>query len=307
MQPHGIMFHHFYDATHPRGQGAMSARELEELILSLGTKRILPAREWVDRAAAGTLSPNHLCLTFDDNLRCQFDVAYPVLKKFGLTAFWFVYTSVLQGKLERLELYRQFRTLYFSSVDSFYDAFIRAVECSDGGRRILKHLAGFNPRTYLAQFPFYTESDRQFRFLRDEVLGPDAYHRVMDELFVTMNVDVRELSRGLWMDEACLRQLHADGHVIGLHSHTHPTRVEHLSAAEQRREYSTNRDTLTSILGERPTVMSHPCNSYNDDTLNILRDLGITLGFRANMAQSRFSNLEYPREDHANLLAKLAA
>ena len=38
-----------------------------------------------------------------------------------------------------------------------------------------------------------------------------------------------------------------------------------------------------------------------------LRELGITLGFRANMARSSFSELEYPREDHANLMRAIAA
>jgi hypothetical protein len=56
-------------------------------------------------------------------------------------------------------------------------------------------------------------------------------------------------------------------------------------------------------------AMSHPCNSYNQATLEILRELGITLGFRANMASGFSSELELPREDHANLVRamKLAA
>ena len=53
--------------------------------------------------------------------------------------------------------------------------------------------------------------------------------------------------------------------------------------------------------------MSHPCNSYNAATLSLLRELGITLGFRANMAKLGLSELEYPREDHANLVRALAA
>jgi hypothetical protein len=53
--------------------------------------------------------------------------------------------------------------------------------------------------------------------------------------------------------------------------------------------------------------MSHPCNSYNATTLSVLRELGITVGFRANMAAGKISELEYPREDHANLVGALAA
>jgi hypothetical protein len=49
--------------------------------------------------------------------------------------------------------------------------------------------------------------------------------------------------------------------------------------------------------------MSHPCNSYAIETIAILEKLGIRLGFRANMAAGpNRSGMEYPREDHANLL-----
>ena len=90
--PHGVMFHHFFDARHPAGQGAISAGQLADLIAFLGRDRILPAAEWQRQAEAGTLAPDALCLTFDDNLRCQYDVALPVLRDEGLTAFWFVCT-----------------------------------------------------------------------------------------------------------------------------------------------------------------------------------------------------------------------
>ena len=51
--------------------------------------------------------------------------------------------------------------------------------------------------------------------------------------------------------------------------------------------------------------MSHPCNSYNDNTLNILEQLGIKLGFRANLSEGFSSNLEIPRIDHSEILKLL--
>ena len=49
--------------------------------------------------------------------------------------------------------------------------------------------------------------------------------------------------------------------------------------------------------------MSHPCNSYDDVTLGVLRELGVTQGFRADLGEfSGRSALEYPRQDHANIM-----
>ena len=89
------------------------------------------------------------------------------------------------------------------------------------------------------------------------------------------------------------------------HSHTHPTRLALLHPEAQLREYRTNLAALEQITGEKAHCMSHPCNSYNGATTAILRRLGVTLGFRANTSLAEFNELEYPREDQANILAEM--
>jgi peptidoglycan/xylan/chitin deacetylase (PgdA/CDA1 family) len=299
------MFHHFCDSVHPRGQGAIDAADFERLLHNVGLSRILPAREWTTRAVAGTLR-DELCLTFDDNLRCQFDVAVPVMEALGVTAFFFVYTSVLQGAIEPLEVYRHFRTTRFESIDDFYNAFFDDLASGDEADDVRRALERFDPRAYLRGFDFYTDEDRRFRFVRDEVLGPTRYNTAMDAMIARSGVDVADLAAQLWMNDEQLQSLHRAGHVIGLHSHTHPTRIERLPRAAQFGEYSRNSQHLKQLLGEPPMAMSHPCNSYNITTLPILRELGVQIGFRANMQAGAFGMLELPREDHCNLMRSLA-
>jgi peptidoglycan/xylan/chitin deacetylase (PgdA/CDA1 family) len=306
MRPHGVMFHHFHNKGHIEAQGSISAGELVQMIEFLGRERILPARVWMDRALSGDLSSDDLCLTFDDGLLCQYDVAFPVLHDLGLTAFWFVYTAVMEGSLERLEIYRKFRCMYFRTVDEFYAAFFSAIRSTPHGQAVDRALAGQDMAQYLKEFPFYTLEDRRFRYVRDNVLDTAAYNEIMDEMIREAGASPAELAEQLWMDYDCLRRLHAEGHVIGLHSHTHPIRIEHLNAAEQDREYMSNYNCLRVALGESPKAMSHPCNSYNGTTLGILSKMGIRLGFRANMAQPQASEYEWPREDHANILKAMA-
>lgn len=309
MQPHGLMFHHFHgrsaDAVreHRPGQGSISGDQFEQILAFIGVDRILPAREFLGRAVAGSLDAGHVCVTFDDNLRCQYDVALPVLERHGITAFWFVYTSVNLGRLEPLELYRRFRTDYFDRVEAFYEAFERCVGDSMYAGKVRAALGGFAPDRYLVDFPFYTHADRRFRFIRDEVLGPHRYRQIMDLMMSSAGMKTEKLACDLWMDDHCLRRLHEDGHVVGLHSHTHPTRLGELPVMEQAREYWINHDHLTGVLGQPPRAMSHPCNSYSPQTLGVLCDLGIQLGFRANrVGVAGRTRLETPREDHANIL-----
>lgn len=300
----GLMFHHFHGGAHPAGQGSLSADELDALLLEIGLERFLPAREWRRRALDGRLA-GELCLTFDDTLRCQFEIALPVLRRRRLTAFWFITTSVLTGRPLKLEIYRAFRTRYFPSPDDFYEAFFRYLATSDAADELRDGLATFDPSSYLAAFPFYSESDRRFRYTRDAILGPRRYERLMDEMILANGATLEELAAGLWMTAEHVRRLHDAGHVIGLHSHTHPTRMSELDLPSQRREYGENFAALRKLLNEPPLTMAHPCNSYNEDTLIVLRELGVELGFRANATMESHGPLERPRLDHTVALAEL--
>ena len=284
----------------------MSAEQLADMIHHLGPDRIVPASEWVSRASVGDLAEDQICLTFDDNLRCQHDVALPVLRDFGLTAFWFISTSVMEGVLQRLEIYRAFRILCFDETNDFYEEFFRTVALSECAEEVEDALAGFQCDSYLSEHAFYSEADRRFRYVRDEVLGARRYEHIMDSLIASKGIELDELATGLWMNGEHVRDLHQSGHVIGLHTHTHPTRVAYLPPQDQFREYRENHSRLTTLLGEPPVAMSHPCNSYNAETLAILRKLGVKVGFRSNMnGGGPHSELEYPREDHAHILREM--
>lgn len=50
MSAYGILFHHFHDDQHPRGQGSISASDLVEWIDHIGRDKILPPNEWMRRA-----------------------------------------------------------------------------------------------------------------------------------------------------------------------------------------------------------------------------------------------------------------
>jgi peptidoglycan/xylan/chitin deacetylase (PgdA/CDA1 family) len=161
----------------------------------------------------------------------------------------------------------------------------------------------FKADQYLKDFTFYTSNDRRFRFVRDRVLGPEKYNNIMDSMLDAADFDRRTTGRQLWMTEAMLRELANDGHIIGLHSHTHPTNLAALDRNDQLTEYQKSKARLTEIIGSEPITMSHPCNSYNRDTIDVLKELGIKIGFRANMAMTEVpSDFELPREDHANIL-----
>ena len=78
---HGIMFHHFHDnKIHKGGQGSINQDDFYKLINFVGRKNILDADEFFKRFKDNKLTEKNLCLTFDDGIKSQFDVALPVLE-----------------------------------------------------------------------------------------------------------------------------------------------------------------------------------------------------------------------------------
>ena len=304
MTAQALMFHHFHGAQHQCGQGSISACEFLEVLDFVGLKRILPARDWLHGTLEGSLPPDALCLTFDDALLSQYEVALPVLQSLDLTAFFFVYSSVFEGKLEKLEIYRKFRDTQFQNIDDFYSAFDRAIVASDHQEKVENSLVNFVAKNYLSRFPFYSDADRRFRYLRDAVLGPTNYQQVMDIMIANAGCNSLTLSENLWMNNEHLRELHENGHVLGLHSFSHPTRMASLHRDDQHEEYSRNSKHLNKITGTVSRVMAHPCSSYNSDTLSILTEMGVRLGFRAD-PQGGSTALEIPRQDHATLMSAM--
>lgn len=306
IKPHGIMFHHFHDDDlHIKGQGSIDQNEFRKMILLLREDfNLLSAGDWCQKAIESRLEENDICLTFDDNLKCQFDIALPVLEEFDLKAFWFVYTSPLEGIIEKLEIYRYFRFSEFNNINDFYDKFHSTLTRSKYDQLVNEGLKTYS-NDFLKHFSFYTEEDKLFRFTRDYILGTKKYHEVMEEMIYDSKVDIKEVSKNLWNDEDSISYLNSTDHVIGLHSHSHPTQLSQLSYEKQREEYNKCYDILFSQFGKDIIAMSHPCNSYNSDTLKILKDLDINLGFRSNMEDGYSSKLEYPRLDHAYLIDKI--
>ena len=89
--------------------------------------------------------------------------------------------------------------------------------------------------------------------------------------------------------------------------------LESLSYDEQSTEYKKNISILSKILNKNKKeikYMSHPCGSYNKNTLEILKNIGIELGFKQimtiepekDMKKINNSFLEIARQDHAGIM-----
>lgn len=305
---HGVMFHYFHDRKHPRTQGSLSRQDFSRLLDFVGLQRILSPPEWLEKLASNKLEAHHLCLTFDDALLCQYEIALPVLEARHLKAFWFIYSSVFEGHLGKNEVYRIFRSKHFQSMDAFYGIFFDKISRSEFSEKAEAVLDQERLRDQMQRFPFYSINDAKFRLVRDRALGRRHYEAIMDEMISERGLTLSDLSKDLWISNEHLVHLRQRGHLVGLHSYSHPTVLADLAYEEQYKEYEKNHSHLRAVCGEAPISMAHPCNSYNGDTIQILKQLGIICGFRSNMfprvmgERANPHPFEMARQDQANIM-----
>ncbi|MBU4491747.1 MAG: polysaccharide deacetylase family protein [Euryarchaeota archaeon] len=279
---HGLMFHRFHKSGNPpAGQGSVTEVEFEGILNYVGTERILTPEEWISRVKRCSLHKHHLCITFDDGLRSQFDVALPILEKYKLKAFWFVFSSVFNGGIDRNEVYNRFAITEFSSFDVFVGEFLQFYPVH--GDVFQSNDYGHFTQSLKEQFPFYTENDIKFRFIRNKLLLRSDFEKVMDRMIEAKGLTISKIAEDLWLTNEHLHSLHRNGHCIGLHSYDHPFEMAHLNIEEQRNQYLHNYQHISHVTGDIVECMSHPLNSYSQDTIDILSELGIVCGFRSNI------------------------
>ena len=228
-----IMFHHFTDGvTFPNGEGAITAKQLDRIIVGDGSYKVICASDWLNKFNTNNLRKNEFCLTFDDNLRCQTDIALPVLEKHKLNAFWFVYTAPFCGGLANLELFRWFRLTAYQHNNAFWKDF-RECCLEMHGSKITDAIEKFKASSFLKSYKFYSDEDRCFRYIRDLTLSPEEYSGVMRRMMSEKEFKHEKVASLLSFGERDIVKLHKNGHVIGLHSHNHPTNMRALPKNEQ--------------------------------------------------------------------------
>ncbi len=297
------MFHHFHDGKkHIPSQGSMNASVLNQLLDFLGCHySILHPVEYSEKVVRGLLEPLDICLTFDDALKAQVEIAFPVLQQKQLHAFFFVYSTAVTGPPDSLELFRDFRHREFTDIETFYLVFFSSFQ-REYPEHFLRYRNGYPP-DYLKEFSFYTDMDRRYRFARDHILSREKYESLLFSMMEESGYSIARQSEKLFMTEDDLQLLCKSGHVIGLHSHTHPTTIDTLACEVQQEEYTKNKRVVEECTGQKVWAMSHPCGRYTEETLRILQEMGIKVGFRSSLSVEYIrSSLEVPREDHVNLV-----
>lgn len=284
------MFHHFYKSTEKElFKGSFTELEFEKLIEYIGLNNIVSPSQFLNNIQEGSKAKK-CCITFDDGLKSQKDIALPLLKKYNIKAFWFIYTAVFEKNTSDNEVYKYLINKYYSS----YDLFVLELK---------KKLYDTYPnKNYIFDdvhdnhIKFFTLAEREHRFIRDKFLNNYEYNILIKKIF-SKKYDLSRIKKELFLNKEDLNYLIDNGHCIGLHSHSHPMNITKLNYKEQLLEYSKCQKELKLLTNYQSKCMSHPNNYYNNNTLKVLKELGVQFGFHSQNFGKMNSHLEIPRID----------
>ena len=304
--PHGIMFHRFKNSEiKDSGYGALSAKDLHKLIKFVGKERILNPNQWINKIKKKNLGNQDLCLTFDDGLKSQFKIALPVLNKYNIKAFWFVHSNTSKKNYDKSEIFSILIVKKFKKYENFNKKFLEYIKIDE------KVFNSKNFRSYYETeknlYKFFSKNEIKYKYLRDIYFEKSKFENLMENFFENYGLKINNFYKNTWMSKNDLKKLNKEGHLIGMHSFSHPFRMSALTSKKQFNEYYKNFRHLKSITKQKPISMSHPLDSYNKTSLIILKKLGILCGFRSHTKTNKRkkinpTQLELAREDPSNIL-----
>jgi len=300
------MFHRFNDCkNNSTGQGSFSPSRLKEYIESIGKDNFFNIEDIINLRKKSIIPDGKILLTFDDGLFSQYQSAKPILDDYGIKSIWFIYTKILEKNFDENEILNFFISTYFSSFDEFYRIFESLI--SPNKINWDSKLFNIYCKEIDSKFNFYTLLDKKFRFLRNKILTEREFRSIVMEIIESRGLKFNELGNKIWIDENMIKEISADGHEVGLHSHTHPYEMKKLAYSEQFLDYKKNYDYLTRICSIRPISVAYPLGSYNYDTLRVMNKLDIRIGFISSRnILKKYKNLgdqllSLPRIDSSNI------
>jgi peptidoglycan/xylan/chitin deacetylase (PgdA/CDA1 family) len=207
-------------------------------------------------AAARSRGRVPILITFDDGTRDYHDLAYPLLKRYGMPAVVFPITDYIDHP----------RLLWFDRLHlAVHGSRAREVELPwQPGQRRRLGAAGTED--------FILECKRHLKSLPDEEVEP-ALARLVGALG---DPTIPDVGRQIMTWDEVRRTL--DLTTYGGHTHTHPM-MSKIDPVRLQREVRTCRERLAVETGVTPTLFAYPNGDYTPDAKSCVAENGFEVAF----------------------------
>ncbi len=245
------------------------------------------------------LAPNSVLLTFDDGYMDHFNNVFPILNRKKIQGCFYipVETVVKNTILDVNKIH--FILAKVTDKQKLYNELLNALDNYRAEYSLKPNDFYINKLAIADRFD--TKEVIFIKRLLQVELEETLKNKITSELFNKyVTSDEKAFSRELYMNEEQISCMQRNGMHIGGHGHSHYW-LDSLSKEQQAFEIEKTREFIETIGGDSNYwTMSYPYGSYNDDTLDILKNNGCKLGFTTdvNILDTKLHNyLTIPRLD----------
>ncbi|MCL2885690.1 MAG: polysaccharide deacetylase family protein [Betaproteobacteria bacterium] len=252
-----FIFHRALPAADPLLPFEPSAEQFEWIVRFIArTFHVMPLGEAARRLREGSLPPAAAVITFDDGYADNLLVAWPILKRHGVSATFFIATAFLEGgRMWNDDVIEAFRFAQDKTMD-LREFGLGIHRLTDAASRVRGYEAVLGKLKYF-EHSLRTETARQIA-TRCAVPEPPE----------------------LMLSHRQLRLLHAEGAEIGGHTRSHPI-LEGMDDSAARQEIVSGKEELEALLAAPVQVFAYPNGAPGRDYSPRHADMVRQAGFAA--------------------------
>ena len=282
-------------------QLAVSPKNFEEQLQVLKNYNVVTTGQLLKHLTNGTLKNKMVCITFDDGYVDNYEIAKPLLERYNCPSTFFIpvhfigqqklfWWDELQNIILGKHNLPQCLSMLISNNVLHFD---------------LKDEAQFNEAHYKtnASWIWCEETKTKRAELYIEIwkrLRPLKYREISEiienlRLWCLCNVTFDNNSYPMNLDQ--LKEIVAHPLIdVGIHTVTHPALAFH-TRQDQLTEIKGCKQQLEELANRSITTIAYPYGIYNEDTINISKELGIESGFttQGNVIRSKDNPLQLAR------------
>jgi peptidoglycan/xylan/chitin deacetylase (PgdA/CDA1 family) len=217
-------------------------------------------------------SHDNILLTFDDGLKCHYDVVAPILSDLNIPAIFFVSSGpivhrefLLVHQLQILISESKYNKSIFNALFDF-----SAKHC-DSMESLIKQYPSLHIHQYESRD--YNFIKKSFQIFIDLGIAKDFLKELLDHYCS----DVTNLFDNTYLNIDDCREMINDGFDIGGHSRSHSW-MEYLKRDTILSEVADD-VVLFNKLGLERRYYCYPYGSYSNNCIDIIRDAGFSYGF----------------------------
>jgi peptidoglycan/xylan/chitin deacetylase (PgdA/CDA1 family) len=247
----------------------------------------------------GKLPQRAVLLTFDDGFRDHADVVYPILRRRGIPAVFFIAGDTLESEPRLLNVHKT----HFLLAELGAEGFVSQVNDGLQDLRVTTELDSLPP----AEIYRYDTADHlRIKHLLNYELPTLQTDRLLAGLFAEHLGEEVAFARSLYLQRQDVRCMSEGGMTFGFHTKRHPV-LARLTVAEQHLELDGGVDFIRAVSGQISVPFCFPYGSvhtYTDETLATLERCGYSMAFttaRRWMMPARDNRFEIPRFDTRDL------